>query len=994
MGQQGQHVVKMEVDVAGRKAEVFFDLAEGYKYTFGGVAGKYSAGVRGIYKTDDGKKVCMSMYYGLKNAEEEPMTTCVAYESLSTVYTHKRLSFNVDLKKMAKSFVTNIDIKKQGQESSLTTSVVYNEKELLNEMISVIFNGMMNTEIKYKLTIGKYYGGYNLFTRSKQNSGKIGIEGYYMEKNVMLVNTWAVSKLDKATDRSLKTELIVNGKTLPVSTTLNMFTEQGAFGPSARLNVGKIAVSYATMINYATGDYSIMDEVVISKSSKSLFKVYRKTALTLTQVRKELSQKFGAVVFGKTYEYGWESALVNQGTVSKTAFDVIFRLQYSTTRKSVATFTFANNKKSSSLLINVEYIPGKSVDHSVVFDKKINELNVKIEFLPKMHTNFMVRLDTKNGYKFTTDFGLKWKKYRRSVQMVNTFKNTKKMLELSTKFGNSAKFSLIVSKGNQKKLILGARVLKTNIKFMTTLMKKVIKFNLVKNGKALFNVGLGLNRVGHKWTFSVLNGPKKVFTLSGDYNKFINEVYLTAKSGKKEIIGLSGRFDKATGKVVGTVSYSKKVYFKVIAKKGQKMVSLKLSAPTLKRDINFVAEIEKSTKTLTVFAESGKVRVGVEARADWNKKVASFNGFYNKHVAGVSLTATKNAITYKVTFTPKISVQVVFEILNDRILKMTILRQAGVKMIEETSMQYKLSRKMSQFVFKWNTEYFKRMSRFVTPKVNNLIKDMKKYLRKARVESTQYVQKTADKMAQVAMDFVDNVDNSFDSIDFVGARNKVGTTALTGLRKMSKVVQKAFKQLIKALNATKKEMPQLRKKLNKATVEAIRYLRTLPKDLKTNMKVLSANLKEIQRVVMLVTKNLTDSSKPVVNKAIELIKKFKLRGKTMEKLYAEAQKKVEELVKIYTKQAKEQFEMLKTEGKRFYSKATQEILRMKIPYRKETVAEVIEIIRVKIEELKMKIKEVDVEKMFNDAKKYLLNYKVNGLTPEMHLNNLKATIKT
>jgi len=987
-----ERTVKVEFDIDGRKAEMFFNLQEN-SYTFGGLAGKYSAGVRGLYRTDSGKKVCMSMYYGTKGSEQEPMTTCVSYESLSTVYTHKRLSFALDLKKIAKTYTMNIDAMKKGKESSLTSTILYNDEQLVNEKIAITYDGLMNTELVYKLTVGKYFGGLNIFTRSKSNNGNFGVEGYYMEKSAMLINRWAVTKLDKATDRSLNTEVVINGKTLPVATTLNLFTEKGAFGPSARLTVGKVSFGYATMINYANGDYSMMDEVVIANNGKSLFKAYRKSALIFNADKKEFSQKFGAVVFDKTYEYGWESAFVNQGTVSKTAFDVIFRLQYSTTRKSVVTFTFANNKKASSVLVNFEYIPTKSLSHSFVFDKKINELNVDIEFLPKMHTKFMARLDTKNGYKFTTDFGLKWKNYNRFVTMVNSFKNNKESFEVSTKFGDVAKFSLTVEKANNKKITIGARVMKTNIKFITTLLKKVVKFNIVKNGKVLANVGLGLNRVGSKWTFSVLKGQTKVFSLSGDYNRFINEMYVSAKSGQKELVGLSGRFDKKQGKLVGSVSYSGKTYFKVIAKKENNIVSLKLVAPTLERDVTFAAQLKRGQKSVVLSVESGKVRFGVEARADWEDKVAFINGFYNKHVAGISLTATKTAITYKMTFTPKVSVQAVFEIIDDRILKMTIFRQSGSKMIEETSMHYKLSRKASQFVLEWNTKYFKKMTQYVTPKVNKIMKEMKKYVNKASSQSKKYVAKTADKMAKAAMDFVDNVDNSFDNFDFVAARDQVGSTAVSGMKKMSELVQTAFEQLIKALKTIKKELPQLRKQLNKITMKTIKYMRTMPKDLQANLKVLNAQLKEVQRVVMIVAENLTESTRPVVNKAIELAKTFKVRGKTMEELSVILKTKGEELIKVYTEQAKEQFEILKKKGQQFYTEGTKKVLKMRIPYRKETVAEVIEIVVAKIEELKLKIKEIDAKKMLDEAKTFVLNYKINGLTPEAHIDNLKITMK-
>ena len=81
----------------------------------------------------------------------------------------------------------------------------------------------------FPLLPGKYKGGFNLFTRSKKTTGQVGIEGFYMDKNVKLVNDWSVSKVDQGFDRSFTTTVFYNGKVLPVSTTFNVYTEKGNF---------------------------------------------------------------------------------------------------------------------------------------------------------------------------------------------------------------------------------------------------------------------------------------------------------------------------------------------------------------------------------------------------------------------------------------------------------------------------------------------------------------------------------------------------------------------------------------------------------------------------------------------------------------------------------------------------------------------------------------------------------------------------------------------
>ena len=308
---------------------------------------------------------------------------------------------------------------------------------------------------------------------------------------------------------------------------------------------------------------------------------------------------------------------------------------------------------------------------------------------------------------------------------------------------------------------------------------------------------------------------------------------------------------------------------------------------------------------------------------------------------------------------------------------------------------------------------------------------------------------------------------------------------MAALKKINNMVEKAIKKIIKALNDLKKEVPRMRKHLNKMTTKVVKYYQqiqeSLSEDLELTLKDLGLNsffkkdLAEAVRVLMVIANNVTESSRPVVNKAIQLIKDFKLRGKTVEELTILAKEFAVTLSKIYTETAKEQFEILQKQGTVLYAKAMKEItkylaraekiameykqlamkmteeykqvamkmsedysklavemaaeytekatvylneqhkelLKMKVPYMKETVAEVIEIIKAKIEELKVKVEEMKVkmdeikikveeirtkivnmepEKMMAEAKDMILSYKINAQTVEVHMKTMKNTL--
>ena len=1076
--QGGKQTINMEVNADGRKAKIFFDLtsAEGYRYTLGGIAGDYTAGLRGIYRAEKGQKVCMSMYYGTVNAEQEPMTTCFGYDTIATQYFHKRAFAEIEMKNMNKKFATTMDIKQEGKTSSLITAFQYNSETMLRETVQITYDGFMNTQVQYKLTVGQYNGGMNFFTEAKKDEGKMGMEGFYMNQNMKVITRWDVKKMDQATrQRSYTTEVIVNGKTLPISTVISMIQSKGVVGPSATIKIGEYAASYGVLVSYVKGDYYIVDEAVVTKSEKSMLKVFRKMSLAMTAGKEyEITSKYGALVFDKLYEYGWECALNNKGSNSKTAFDVILRLQYSTTRKSVTVFSFANSEKAASLNINVEYFPTKTVSHSIVYTKKTQELAVDVELLPKMHSKFAVRfdIDPVTGYKkLTTDMGVQWNKIKKSVSLTQLYNNNKDMFETITQFGKNS-FGVSYEK-QDRRFTLGVKAMSNDIKLVTMLKKRSVQFKLVNNKDILANIAFGYKRLGRQRTLSILSYGKQVFSVSADYNRIVKEANLITKIGKTTF-GVSGRFDKSLGLMSGSFLLNKKTLFKTVMKKRNSNIVVRLMAPTLKREIAFNAQVDQKTKTLTLSATSGKSSAGLAIRADWARKVASLTTFFNKKTAGITMKATKNSISFKVNVSRKQSMEIVFEMTEGRVLKMTVFRQNGSKTVKETSMKFKMSKKMTEFVMNFDTEYLKDLVKFVKQQMKEMKKDMKKFMLKTRNQSTKYAKQTANKMRRVAMDYAENLEKSFKKIDFNKMRSRAEKTAMATIKKISATVEKTIKKIMKVLEQLKMEVPRMRKQMNKMTKQAVKYYqrlqKTLPKDLQDTLKKLGLNsflkkdLAEAARVFMVVFKNVTESSRPVVNKAIELIKDFKLRGKTVEELATLAKEFTVTLSKVYTELAQEQFEKLLKQANILYAKAMKEfpryrveaekiameykqktmemvdeysklaieytaeytkkateyvmeqhkeLLKMKVPYMKETVAEVIELVKAKIEELKVKIQDMrmkveemkvkveqlrvkiskmEPEKMMDEAKEFALNYKINGKTTQVHFNILKKKL--
>merc|ERR1712183_324775 len=86
---------------------------------------------------------------------------------------------------------------------------------------------------------------------------------------------------------------------------------------------------------------------------------------------------------------------------------------------------------------------------------------------------------------------------------------------------------------------------------------------------------------------------------------------------------------------------------------------------------------------------------------------------FNDNVAKIGLLREQNSMIFRVKLSPILMAKIVMEVKNDNIIKMTIQRSEGDKLIEETSMQFKLSKDLYNLAFKWNPETFKAVIRAV-----------------------------------------------------------------------------------------------------------------------------------------------------------------------------------------------------------------------------------------------------------------------------------------
>lgn len=987
--------VKINFNINERKGEVFVNVhsAEGYRTTVGAAYGKYIAGVRGVYTNNHGhgKSLCSSAYYGTTDSEKEPVLVCAKYHSLGSRYIHKRLSFSVKLNGMDKTYELVNDYEQHTGHINLKSQVKYNDKVKAKNTYDLQYKDYSNVELKMDLEAGKYKAGWKVFSQAVTSATNMGLEGYVMDKTILFTNKYEKTGVDGSNKMELTSELVINGKTLPVSTKFGYIYGGGKNGPMAKLIVGKYVFRYTTVVEYSKSKYGYVSEVVVSKNTESLVKLYQQASFTNGKDGKELIHKFGVSTLGKTYEYGWEAAYENRGTASKTAHALTFRVQYATTRKSSITFTIANGKRTAEIIADWEYIPTKHVSHSMRYTKTNRQLDISIEFLPKMFATFTARVDKNKGYSLTTDMGVKWQNYKRSLTATNTYKNTNKQLEFTTSMGKDINFAIIFSKTNPKTVKLVAQVFKYNGKIVGLMTRRNVQLRLIYNRKMLLNILGDYNKAGKGLTFSISSAQKTFFKISGDYNRFVKKVTLSVSGFGTQWFEVSGRYAKKESMVVFNALSMKKQIFKAIAKKGGNSASLKLVSPQLKRDITFAGKINRRVKSVTISAETAGNIVGTTLRADWKNLAIGAQGFYNKFTSGWEAFVEKHAIVYKMSFTPNVFAQVIFEVQDDSILRMTVQRSLNNNIVNETSFQYTLSKGMCQFAFNWNANTIKKIIGVFKPVIKTTMEEVEKLSNQIFQSSRRLTKRAAQDSQKAILSFLRNVDKTFDEFDFIAARNKVGEVTVDALRKMSTMIRSSLKVMAKELSNVAKNVPEWIHKGKELVHKGKEIAREAKKLMKDFQRELKKNFNELSQLAVKVATNLTESTKPVVNKAIQLVKDFKFRGKPMKEIVVIITNKGKEYIAFYTKEANLKFAELKTKAMKHGAKVKDDILKMTIPYTKKNVEQVVEIIKAKISELKTKLNSIEVEQMMKDARVKVMNYKVQGKPLKKHLVVLKES---
>ena len=1016
MQRDRNYVVDLSVEIMGKTTSVFADFQadiEGqYGVDFGASYENMIAGISSRFESSaTGKEACSMLYYNNKR----PMKTCLKLKQLTAEL--RQLVWTTEVLKRVGE--VSFELSNTAEKKGLTTAIKFNNKELVKNTMSFMFKSMWDTELRTMTEIGQRSLSARFYSERLPNSDvAFGVEAKAYNKMVKLQATYSTVLEDDATSYIVTVEGWVN-KRLPASYVVAMKYGQQEASLRSTLNFREYRMVTGVSWRRARGGERIATRSFgIFKNDAAIFSSDISDTISISGETKFYKNEMRFTVLNKKFKYGWDIAFQNRCTDTQLAYGVTLGVDYARNRRSSISATMTNDADKAMLLINFRYIPERMLSHTFSYDKKTRQLDVAIEFLPKMYVKLMGRLDKIDGWTFTTDLKFSWSNYERVLTWVAAYTNQLGAKGLSFQFNAfNQRFSIASQYQDNPKTIIfvisamgrslrltgnwlqESRFIGLRLLSESTIMGEPSREEIIELACAYTDqyIEVEVRRKGSRYMKTVAAFSKP--TGSGYLELFVMD---------KSVLKTIGRFDrdqslasfellirrKSIFKVEAEMKTSDALFFmrlfalgkerfQTVAKYDKKRRTAQLSFDALKKNMNavFSANWNPARKEVTLWTTVLKRNIGVATRFDPINYVASMYGFYQKHIAGWSAVydAENMAFAYNVTLTPRLSGQVKMEVLKDRIIAVTLQRKFGVDVVNEASFKYALGSDASEFIFHWNKD--------TTNKIRDTIKNVivpaiKKAMNKATDLATKVARSGKEfsleavaNATRQALRLVDEMDQSFDRIDFVAIRDKSGALAVSALRKSAELTNKALKLASKMLTEVHEKLPEL---MEKAKMYARKSVE-LTKMALEESKVLVNEASKIAQFTYKIAKNLTDSGIPVAKTALRLAKEFKVRGKTMEQILSDALAMSKKLAKSWRKNMSEKIMKAKTD-------AIVYIRNMPVPYRKEKLGELYVIYMNKFEDFRANF---DVEEKARELSRKFMEYEYKGMTIAKHFQELR-----
>ena len=969
-----RHEIRFDASILGRSGKLFVDYSNlrtgWYGVNLGGIVEENSIGLATSYNIEGimNQHGCIVAYFN----EKRPGKVCLSLKD-------RKLTWSAEVLKKTAS--VSFGLRTSASTYTLDSVIAVQERELLRNVMEFTYKSLMENELKVVTYAGQKSIMARLFSMKASDSvNRFGVEGKGFGQFVKLQATYSTSRKGDANVYGVIVEGWINKK-LPVSYRIFLENADMLKGVMTALNV--MDYTAKTSLFYGTkkeAKYVVVTDMSLEKKNVVLFGSKTTDVLVWMESSKTYKSTWDITVLNKKFTYGFDINYQKRLNGVASQHIIGFGIDYAKGRRSSVEMEIGISEPLYELLIDVNYLPGKKVSHMFRYSAPTRKLDVSLEFLPKMFVRLSGQLNKADGWQLNTDVTMSWLNFRKNLNAVAAYinkdslkglnfqmsgfdqkffigseynANTKTLTLSSSALGRMARLTISFDKAlGLGRVMLSMQQLKGNTLVMKDIVETLLRFSATS------------------FSYEANAGQTKLLKVAGSLDRKTGSLELSVLG--KAIGKLSGQYFSEDTRATAHLKILSTELFQVAARYNEARSSALLRVKILGgKEVFFVTKWNKDSKEITVAAEFMKKTIGVTARFDPSNYAAGFSVFYQKNLIGWNLAYLKDtsSIIYKVTLSPKISGQVVLQLIDDRIISLSLQRQTDNGYVNELTLKYTLAPGTSSFILEWNKETVKQIKEFIVPLVKSSLKEITSMTKRASSLGQSLSMETVNKIGAKLLELIDTADKKFDEIDFMALRDNLGAMTMKVMTNIVELSQKSLRLSSKALMVIHNKVPMMTRKAELYFTKAVHL-----------SKVWLNEAVALAKVTYGATKSLTEAGIPVAKLAFKLAKEFKIRGKTTEEIVLNLVKMAEKIVKSYKENMSLQIKKM-TDDIKEYAAA------VKIPFTDKKVAEV-------VKEYIMKLKSVDLKEKAREVTKMVLEYELMGKSIMDHVKSLNKLIHT
>ena len=524
----------------------------------------------------------------------------------------------------------------------------FNRKTHLESWFSYSHLMEMKT-LHFNATVNRKSAGASLYFRNATKKA-VGIKASVMNRHITVEGSLLTGKTTKEA-----AVLMYWNETVVIKLSVHLVNNEKRKMLQLRGQMGRFVAEWKTALIKQSDVREFLVVFMLRNGSQHLF--YDRSKVTLSKEGRghSFDYQHNIKMMGRSYEYGLLAEYDNNSNAEETYHETSLSFLWSKSKVFSLSGVYRNSSRHFYSDLRVEYLPEKTLTHSLKWFREDNSVEVNLELLPRKPIKWITSWKTDDGISMESSVNFLGKKIDNWFTYIQSQGEYEGHFEICPVFPLTVKGFFMRENGLffTSEVVTLNRTWNHKIDYREQEQKLLVSVDVLPNAPVVFDAS---------WNTS------KGMKIGMDMRAFRKSLYLASS------------YDRLTNTLQSGITVAKKTF-------------------------TITKRLDVDSKTLSLTMEAFNRTFGLSGRFDWKNFIASTFVSYQNNQAGwfLAYDPAFRSIIFNITLTPTLSGQIVGDMPDDRYVRLALQRKSGWNVVNEATGIYRLNGEGNRFSFTWNT---------------------------------------------------------------------------------------------------------------------------------------------------------------------------------------------------------------------------------------------------------------------------------------------------